>query len=129
MNLNLPQTNLDDAVDGRWCDFNDTIRFKIAMSNNPKHKRAIQNKLKQIEKLRDKGDYSRVEIINNEILAQHILKDWEGLKDDGKALPFSQQAALSILNDPRYSPIREFIVDESMEFAEYEDEAEETVKK
>ena len=129
MDLNLPSTNLDQATEGRWCQFNDDIKFKVAMSNNPKHKRAIQSRLKTIEKMRDKGDYNRVEIINNEITAQHILKDWSGLKDNGKELPFSTDSALAILSDARYAPIKEFIVGESMENSEYEDEAKDIVKK
>ena len=131
MNLNLPSTNQDEAVGGRWIEYPDAkgVRFKVAMSNNIKHKRAIQHKLKSIEKLRDKGDYARVEILNAEIIAKHILKDWEGVFDEGKPWPFTEANALLLLRSEDYSTIKDFIVDESLESSEYETEASDIAKK
>ena len=128
--LNLPSLNMDVSTEGKWFQFNDDIRFKVARDGSPKHKRALQSKLKQIEKLRDKGDYNRIEHLTNEMLVRYILKDWEGIEEEGgRALDFTQDNALSIISDPQYEQIKNFIVDCSRDESEFESEEDETVKK
>jgi len=130
LKLNLPKTNIDLASDGRWVAFSDEISFKIAMDNNPGHKRAVQAKFKQIQKLREKSNFNRIEIINNELLVRYILKDWKGITEEGgKNLPFDEETALQILGNAEYQSIKDFIQDESREIDEYDSEVIATVKK
>ena len=130
LNINLPKVNLDLAEDGKWFEFTDDISFKIARDNNPKHKRALQAKFKQIQKWQEKGDFRKIEHLTNEIIVRYLLKDWKGIKEEGgKMLPFSEDTALTIVSDPQYESIKEFIQDSSRDYMEFEVEVEETVKK
>lgn len=130
LKLNLPSVDMDAASEGVWFPFNDTISFKVARDGNPKHKRALQGKLKQIEKMRDKGDYNRIEHLTNELIVRYILKDWKGITEGkGKELPFAPDVALTILSDPKYEQIRNFILDSSRDEVEFETEEEEITKK
>ena len=130
LKLNLPSVDMDAASEGVWFTFTDTISFKVARDGNPKHKRALQSKIKQIEKMREKGDYNRIENLTNELMVRYILKDWKGITEgDDKELPFAQDTALTILSDPQYEQIRNFIVDSSRDESEFETEETEIVKK
>ena len=128
--LNLPSVDMDKAEQGVWIDFTDTISFCIARDGNPKHKRALQSKLKQIEKMREKGEYKRIEHLTNEMTVRYILKDWKGITEGkGVELPFAQDVAMTILSDPQYEQIRNFIIDSSRDEVEFETQEDEIVKK
>ena len=130
LKLNLPSVDMDAANEGVWFPFTDTISFKVARDGNPRHKRALQAKLKQIEKMRDKGDYSRIEHLTNEMTVRYVLKDWKGITEGkDKELPFSPDIALTILSDPQYEQIRNFILDSSRDESEFETEEDDIVKK
>lgn len=130
LDLNLPSVDMDAASDGVWFPFTDKISFKIARDGNPKHKRALQGKVKQIEKMREKGDFNRIEHLTNELTVRYILKDWKGITEGkGKELPFSQETALTILSDPQYEQIRNYILDCSRDESEFETQEDEIVKK
>lgn len=130
LNLNLPKTDVDLATEGKWFQFNDEISFKIAQDGNPAHTRSLQSKLKQIQKLQDKGDFARAMHINDQILCKDILKGWKGIREEGSTsdLPFSKETALTIISNPAYKSIKEFIQDCSKEDSEYEEVKEETLK-
>lgn len=130
LKLNLPSVDMDAASEGVWFPFTETISFKIARDGNPKHKRALQAKVRQIEKMRDRGEYKRIEHLTNEFTVRYILKDWKGITEgEGQELPFAEDTALTILSDPQYEQIRNFIMDSSRDESEFETEEEEIVKK
>ena len=121
--LNLPSINMDVAEDGKWFVFNNDISFKVARDGNPKHKRALQSKFKQMTKLRERGDIARLEHMNTEMQAQYILRDWKGIKDDkGKEVTYSMEVGLTVLSNPRYAQVKEFIQDCSADSAEFEED-------
>jgi len=130
LNLNLPRTDIDLATDGKWFQFTDDISFKVAQDGNPSHTRSLQSKLKQIQKLQDKGDYARAMYIHDQITCKNILKDWKGIREEGvKAdLPFSEESALTIITNPAYKSIKEFIQDCSRDESEFEEVKKEIVK-
>jgi len=127
--LNIPSVDMDHASDGVWFPYTSTISFKVARDGHPRHKRALQGKLKQIGKMREKGEFSRIEHLNNEMTVQYILKDWKGLKEGTKNLPFEQATALSIISDPQYESLKNFIVDCSQDESAFETQEDEIVKK
>jgi len=135
LKLNLPTVDLETAEDGKWFDFNETISFRVARDGNKAHKRAMQNRFKQLEKMRDKHDFKRIEAFTNEMLAKYILKDWKGIIEQGvgdkkdKALPFDETNAMSIISDPAYEIIKEFITDCSQSSVDFETGEDDTVKK
>lgn len=127
--LNIPSVDMDQANDGVWFSYTPTISFKVARDGHPRHKRALQGKLKQIAKMREKGEFSRIEHLNNELTVQYILKDWKGLKEGTKALPFDTSTALTIISDPQYEPLKNFVIDCSHEESAFETQEGEIVKK
>jgi hypothetical protein len=134
LKLNLPTVDLESSENGKWFDFNDTISFRIARDGNKNHKRALQSRFKQIAKMREKNDFQRIERLTNEMMAKHILKDWKGVMEataggEEKALEFNESNALSIISDPMYQIIKEFITDCSQEGSEFETGEDEIVKK
>jgi len=133
LNLNLPRTDVDLATEGKWFPFSDEISFKVAQDGNPAHTRALQSKLKQIQKLQDKGDYARAMYIHDQITCKTILRGWKGIREeDGKGkdvdLPFSEDSALTIITNPAYKSIKEFVQDMSRDEQEFEEVKKEIVK-
>ena len=125
MKLNVPTIDMELATDGKWFKYTDTISFKVARDGNPQHKRAIQNKFKAINKYRERGEVDRIERINNELMARCIIRDWEGLEEEGVGpVPYSYETALSIISDPAYLGIKEFIVDCSSAAEEFDEQEE-----
>jgi len=45
-----------------------------------------------------------------EQLAEHVLLDWRGMKEDGEELPYSKEAAVRVLSDPKLHDFRDFVV-------------------
>lgn len=131
--LNLPTVDLETAEAGKWFDFNETMSFRIAKDGNAKHKRAVQGKFAQIEKLRGRNDFNRIEALTNELMSKYILKDWKGVTeetDEGTVvLPFSSEVALTILSNPAYEIIKEFVLDCSQSRTDFETGEDELVKK
>ena len=129
LDLNVQAIDMDKASDGVWFVFNDNISFKVARVRNPGHERALQAKDKQIQKLEERGGESKkLERLRVEIMARYILKDWKGLKDGEKNLPYSESSAIEILLNPKYESIKLFILESATDYAEFEDGAEETIK-
>jgi len=131
MKLNIPQIDADLASEGKWFPFNDEVSFKIAQYGNPVHKRAVQAKFKHLQKLQERGEIERIERANNEILARCIVKGWRGLVEDGgRELEFTFDNALSIIADPTYRGIKDFITECSQMAGEFDtqDDEEEIVK-
>lgn len=129
-NLNIPSIDIDLSTEGKWFEYGDTgIAFKIARNGNPQHKRALMGKANQIKKLTEKGDFNRANRINDEMIAQFILKDWRGVKNANKSVDYTVDNGIALLTDPRYEDVANFIADCSHEYAEYEaQETEELVK-
>lgn len=128
MDLNVTSINVDLSVDGVWFNLTPDISFKVARDGNPAHERALQSHIKRYRKMDEKGEARQIKQARNEMIAKYILKDWKGLKDNGKPLKFSEDVALAILSDPQYETIKTFVVECSLDDAEFEDDAEETIK-
>ena len=128
MNLNVPSLNMDLSSEGVWFNFTPDISFRIARDGNPAHERALQSRVKRFRKMEEKGEIRQLKQARNEMLSQYILKDWKGLKDGNKDLPFSQESALAIISDPQYESIKIFILESSMDDTEFENDLEVTVK-
>lgn len=112
MKLNVPRIDVDLASEGKWFPFTDTVSFKVAKFGNPAHKRALQHKFKQMQKYRDRGEFAQLERLTDELTVRCLFKDWRGLEEEGgKPLEYSHDAALSIICDPQYLGIKEFVSD------------------
>lgn len=93
-------TNTDAEVAGVWKDISADAKIKVARAGNRPYSRSLT---KQIEKYRaaldTKDDVAddTSDMIMVDLLAEHILLDWEGISYKGEALPYSKDNAKMLL--------------------------------
>lgn len=113
LDLNVPALDLELSEQGKWFVYDGDIRFRIAMHNNPVHRRemrkAAQNNLETIKD----GKQEDLLAVSVEAEAVGILVDWEGLSNGNKKFPPTLENKILFLNDPAYMPIREWILQQS----------------
>lgn len=93
-------TNTDAEVAGVWKDISADAKIKVARAGNRPYSRSLT---KQIEKYRaaldTKDDVAddTSDMIMVDLLAEHILLDWEGITYKGEALAYSKDNAKMLL--------------------------------
>ena len=98
------RTNLTAEVDGTWIPIKDDCRLLIARWNNTKFKQAFENAKATLRATGTSvaGDEDS-EDVNDSIIkacvAEHILKGFEGLTQDGVMLQYSKAEALRIFKE------------------------------
>lgn len=103
-NMAQLRTDKSKVVEGVWVDYQGGLRFKVARAGNVKAD-AYRNKLLQQNKFAiQKGDVSFIETVTLQVLAKHILLDWENMQDlddDDNVIdvPYSYENALRILTE------------------------------
>lgn len=112
MDLSGFRTDVEKENKGIWVDIPGGLRVKIARMHNEgmvkayaKYPAAIRNNLDNM-KLDEKTSAN----IMAGLLAEHVLLGWEGLDEDGSALPYTIENAKRILADPEYKDFRALIV-------------------
>ena len=66
------------------------------------------------------GDSEEVsEKIAVEVMAEAIVLDWKGVKDDGKELPYSKENAIKVLGDPGLHDLRDLLVAQASSGSRY----------
>lgn len=115
---------------GAWVDLDDgTSRLKIARMNNPRYREAQQRKLHRY-KMAARSKVVPDDVwagILNELIAETILVDWEGLTRDGEPYPYSienAKAALTELKD-----FREMVLGFADDMANFKEELDEGTEK
>lgn len=105
MNLReLFATNKQAETEGVWVDVGKGIRIKIARYENPHYVEALRKKAAPHRAAARAGVMSddMAEKVLNEVIAETILLDWDGVKDKlGNVVPYSRKEALAALNDMR----------------------------
>lgn len=93
-------TNTDAEVAGVWKDISADAKIKVARAGNRPYSRSLT---KQIEKYRaaldTKDDVAddTSDMIMVDLLAEHILLDWEGISYKGEVLPYTKDNAKMLL--------------------------------
>lgn len=110
MNLARVRTDKQAAENGRWFEFHGS-RFLIAAANTPAYRRALERIANPNKRRVNTDDEDALDRVTVEILADVVLKDWEGVTDlnaDGEEVPvpFSKAIARKVL-------------EESMEFRQF----------
>ena len=107
MELDHIAVNQQAKTDGVWVELIDDARIRVRNSSYPPYQKAFEAlivvyKAKQVNgELSDKdSDAFRLEI--RDLLANHIIVDWEGIKQAGKPLEYSPATAKQIMKDMRY---------------------------
>lgn len=114
MKLSAFKTNLESSEQGQWVALgSDNAKVKVARIGNKQYQAFIKKATKPYAAaMRSKAGISDevFEKIIAEAMADSILLDWRGIKDDeGNDIPYSKQKALEILTDPAYKDFAELI--------------------
>lgn len=88
----------DEATAGKWFDLGDGCRMKIAMAGNERHASMLKRLLRPYRHLRSIPD-DVLKRVDAQAKAATILLDWEGVEEDGKPVPYSQEKALEYLTN------------------------------
>lgn len=122
LELNLPALDIDKANNGKWFAYTTGIKFKIAMHNNPNHRKAMRDMVSANPEM---ADMQAEELMDQSIIAEAngLLVDWEGLTDNDKPFEPTLPNKIAFLSDPAYKPIREWILVKSQEQASYRRQA------
>lgn len=130
MDLKAFKTDLEKEQEGAWVDLGDGIsRLKIARMNNPRYRDAQQRKLQRYKMAaRSKVVPDDVwEGILNELIAETILVDWEGITDNGTPLPYSVEHAKRALTELK--DFREMVLGFADDIANFKEELDEGTEK
>lgn len=92
-------TNKKKELEGVWVDGPDGAKFLIARAGNANFSKLAAELMKPHRKLiqMGKADDKVLTEIAAEITSRTVLLDWKGVLDDGKVVPYSQEAAKSRL--------------------------------
>ena len=112
LKLNVPSIDTGKAAEGVWIPYENGIEFKIARSNTPLYREAVKKIHRQHKRQIDAGTLSDSlsDSIMANLMAEHILLDWKGLKNGKEDFPYTRQNAADFLAEESYSEIREWIM-------------------
>ena len=95
------KTNEDKERDGVWVSLDGEGRIRIARTNNPLYREAMlrkMNRYKMAAKSKVIPDDAWLDIVN-ELIAETILVDWEGITEKGEPLSYSVENAKRVLTE------------------------------
>lgn len=102
-------TDVDKTDNGAWVAVSEGVSFKLARLNRPEYV-AYRTKIQEehsveLTVLRSTQKYKELEALSAKlyakVLANTIVKDWEGVTYDGDEIPFTVEACENLLSDPR----------------------------
>jgi hypothetical protein len=129
------KSKLDLINQGRWVQYDEDTRFKIARLDNESYQVGLERHRRALKRIEDgKVGVESVEqtIVEAQadLLAKYVLLDWDGVidADTGKPLPYSQDIARQNL---RYdSGLFTWVIEKASEQAAYMvEDVEETLGK
>ena len=95
------KTNEDKERDGVWVSLDGEGSIRIARTNNPLYREAMlrkMNRYKMAAKSKVIPDDAWLDIVN-ELIAETILVDWEGITEKGEPLSYSVENAKRVLTE------------------------------
>jgi len=111
------ETDKGKESEGVWENLGEGLRVKVARANNPHHQRVAESLMRPYRRQIANGSLSveKQEEITIKAMAECLLLDWEGLKIDDKAVPYSVAKATELLTE--YKDFREEVasIAQSME--------------
>ncbi len=123
-NVRVTSQELED--DGVWIDYPlvDGIRVKIVRLTSDNVQTQFRLMLKKNRKaLRNDKEQKKVMI---QLLAEYVIKDWEGVTGDGKPFEYTVENAKTILKD--IPDFHNWIESESQNLLNFADDEESTVE-
>jgi len=133
MDIKQFRTDLDKAKKGVWVDVDPdgSVRVRVARLGNPAYQACLAELMgvtgrrisgSTIRRTQDPELRTRA---MKKAMARHVLLDWEGFTSDGEVIPYSQQKAEELLEDPAYQDFYELILQFASDEALFREEAEE----
>lgn len=125
-NLNIGAIDLEKAEAGTWIEYDNGIEFLIARSNTPAYRKAVRHMHKRYKRQIDNETLSdeKSDRLMAELMADHILLDWSGLKNGKEEFKYSRENAVAFLSDERYAEVRLWIMAQADDLENFrEDEA------
>lgn len=112
MELTAYKRDLDSVEDGKWFDFGDNARIKIARWNNNDHRAFLRriykaNKRQLDANMLDDEDAKRLMVDQ----WPTIIRDWDGITEGGKELPYSPKIVVDLATNPQYEGFFDIIRD------------------
>lgn len=130
MDLKRVKIDLDSEVGGVWHTVDDLTEIKVARYNNPVFQKEMQAAAedlptipKALQNVVDLDKSPEYEDKLNRLIASTILVDWRGMFDDGEELPYSEDAAYTVLSDPKLKDFREYVLKLSMNASYYREQS------
>lgn len=109
MELSSFKRNAAAAAEGRWIDgipHAPGLRLRVRGLSSPKAVACRRKKERGVEKKdRERGGGFKPETerrITREVLHEAILLEWDGLKDRGEPIPYTEEVAAKLLLDPDF---------------------------
>jgi len=115
-------TDRSKETEGVWVSVGEGGEVKVARTNNPRYKEAFRRKLEKYRASVERGtiDEETAQKVLVEVLAETILLDWKGFKDNGEKVPYSREKAVELLTN--YPDFRDFITANAERMANYKQE-------
>ncbi|NUB24710.1 hypothetical protein [Azospirillum brasilense] len=100
MDISKLKTDSSLEEDGVWVPLGDA-RIKVARMGNKRYQAAFNRRMTPHKNAARAGIVSDdvVEGILIEVIAETVLRDWEGIDDEGVPVPYSRENAVRILTD------------------------------
>jgi hypothetical protein len=104
----------ETAAAGVWAEYREGAAFLLTSTNTAEFAAAQEAIYTPIIEAKSKGReqawvdkaFADAEI---ELYAKHVLRDWRGLEDGGKPVPFSVETAIKLLSQPGAFHLMRFI--------------------
>ena len=82
-------------IEGVWVPLGGDGRVRVARLGNPKAQEAYRKIPRPIRRMLDEGVMNNKQSIDFLVMfiSNHLLKDWEGLDDEGKTVLYSMENA------------------------------------
>lgn len=112
MDLKRFKTNQKLEVEGVWHDLGDDTSVLVARAGNAKYTEELRKRMKKYQtrlEMKDETMESVAERVLTECMAEFILLDWKGLKEDGKEVSYSVAKCKEILGNKEYKDFRSLI--------------------
>lgn len=116
-------------TEGVWVNLGGKARVKVARVGHPENRKLIQRLMKPHRVLLRNGNLPDdiMEKITIEAMAATVLLDWEGIEEDGKAVPYTRENVTRLLAD--YKDFRDQIAEFATNIATFQAEQEEAAVK
>lgn len=95
------KTNREKETDGTWVDIGEGASLKLARIGNPRYEAFLMEQSKPLRTAMRAGNFNdpRLKSVMIKAIARYVLLDWDGLDEDDKPVPYSEQKAIEWMTE------------------------------